>query len=337
MTFYYEQLSSEQNADGSTTVTAGASMTTALLAPTIQTGAPLPSTTLPEPVGTLPFAGSAWNTAIPGSPTLDPNSAAIVANLVAQWNDTTVGLNEITLAAHMGGFGAYYLTGQSEPTSPVEVLSLPNDNYRNKHFSAVPVPPQAVGTASLCSAIGVWQPATHTIWELIEPAYSNGWFAQDAATYSDTGAGTHVPMLAGLGFCGISLWALTIKVAELQAGVINHALALSLPYVAPGQVNPAGGSNGMSSDSRAIQTGIKFQLIPGTNISAMSALGQVVATAIENYGAYVISTNQNGLSLLCEDPGQYKTDPYIALYGTRSDSSLLNNMPVSAFRVILHP
>lgn len=337
MSFHYSLISSNQNADGSTVVKAGASMTTPILAPNVQTGPALSSTVLPSPAPALPYAGSAWNTAIPGGPSLDPNSAAIVSNLVAQWNDNAVGFDQVTMACHLGGFGAYYLTGLTEPTQPVEVVSLPNDDYRTQRFGAVPVPPQAIGTASLCSAIGIWQPTTHLIWELHEPAYNQGWFAQDAVIYADTGAGTYVPMLAGLGFCGISLWALTIKVVELQAGVINHAVALSLPFVAPGHVNPALGDNGLSTDPRGILTGTKFQLTPGTSLTAMSTIGQVVATAIQNYGAYVVGSNSSGLSVLCEDPGQYAVDPYIAMFGVTPDSQVLNNLPVPAMRVIAHP
>lgn len=337
MTFFYTPISSFQNSDGSTTVTAGSALATLTLAPNTQAGPALPSTILPTPAPTLPFAGSDWNTAIPASPTLDPNSAAIVENLVGQWDDINVGLGQITMACHSGGFGAYYLVGQTQPTQPVEVIAEPFDNYRNQRFSAVPMPVQAIGTASLCKAVGVWQPATHTIWEFHEPAYSNGWFAQDGAIYEDTGNGTHVPLLAGLGFCGISLWALSIKVVELQAGVIDHAIALSLPYIGPGFALPAAGSDGFSTDQRSILVGTKFQLTPGTSVTAMSAVGRIVATAIENYGAYVVGTSANGLSILCEDPGQYATDPYATLFAGVSDAQVLNAMPVDAFRVIAQP
>ena len=326
MTFYYARLP-----DGSY----GANLNLQQFAPTPQMGPALSSTVLPAE-GIQPFSGSVLNTAIPGSPTIDTNSATIVANLGAQWGAFA---NKINLAAHFGGFGAYYLTGQSQPTLPVNVIGTPQDTAANQIMSQVPVPPQAIGTASLCSAIGIWQPATHQVWELGEPAYTaSGWQTYAAAVLPDNGTGLYAAgSFPGIpvGTCGLSLWGLAVKVVELQAGVIPHAVALSLPYVAPGHVGHANADAGLSTAATAIQTGVRFQLTPGTNISAMSAVGQVVATAIETYGAYVVGTNLTGLSILCEDPGQYATDPYPAIFGVGiSDSTALNNMPVSSFRVI---
>ena len=326
MTFHYAEL-----ADGSY----GANLNLQQFSPSAQTGTPLTSTVLPAE-GVQPFSGSVLNTAIPGSPTIDSNSAAIVANLVSQWGAFA---DKITMAAHFGGFGAYYLTGSSQPTVPVNVVGTPQDTAANQIMSQVPVPPQAIGTASLCSAIGIWQPSTHQVWELGEPAYTmSGWQAYAAAVLSDTGSGLYAAgSFPGIpvGTCGLSLWGLAIKVVELQAGVIPHAVALSLPYVAPGHVGHATADAGLSVVSTAIQTGVRFQLTPGTNISAMSTIGQVVATAIETYGAYVVGTNLTGLSVLCEDPGQYATDPYPGIFGVGiSEATALNNMPVSSFRVV---
>lgn len=338
MSFNYAEISSTTNPDGSSTMTAGATFTTPPLAPPVQSGTPLIATTLPEPVPTLPFPGAIFNTAIAGSPTLDSNSAAIVSNLLAQWNDATVGLNQIQMAAHLGGFGAYYLSAGGEPTVPVIITNTPADDVTEQIFGQVPIPDFAVGTASLCFGIGVWQPTTHQIWEFAHAAYlpSLTWQASRGALLADTGSGID-PVGLYPSSSGMSLWGLSIKVAELQAGVIHHAVGLSLPYLLPGFEAPAVNGTGLSGDPRAILTGTHFQLIPGTSISAMSAIGQIVATAIETYGAYVIDTNATALSILCEDPGQYQIDPYISLFAGTLDAAVLDNMPVSSFRVIAHP
>ena len=87
-----------------------------------------------------------------------------------------------------------------------------------------------------------------------------------------------------------------IRAGEVQAGVINHPLAVSLALnqMQTGPVWPATSDDGGSASSYTglIHMGSLIAIPRSVNLAALglSPQGLMLATALQNYGAYVVDT-----------------------------------------------
>ncbi|HVU13043.1 MAG TPA: hypothetical protein VHD90_17315 [Phototrophicaceae bacterium] len=82
---------------------------------------------------------------------------------------------------------------------------------------------------------------------------------------------------------------------EIQAGVINHALAIIIPGQAATSgtyVWPARGTDGYSTSSNAIPLGSHIQLDPSIDVNtlSLSAGGKMIARALQVYGGWIGDT-----------------------------------------------
>jgi hypothetical protein len=94
--------------------------------------------------------------------------------------------------------------------------------------------------------------------------------------------------------CGFPLIAGLIRVEELEAGKIEHALVLAYPHIRAGLYTPpastAQATVGTEAiKSRGIPCGGRIQLDPSLNLDSLglSASGKVIARALQEYGAYI--------------------------------------------------
>jgi hypothetical protein len=167
----------------------------------------------------------------------------------------------------------------------------------------------------------VWQPSTDTMWEFwVANKQADGWHAawggqmpnvSSSSGYftapSNWGAtATSLPLLGGL-----------IRIDELRAGRIDHALAVCIPEASSRWFSwPAQRTDGQNSSQSAIPEGTRFRLDPNLNLNAlpMSRATRIIAEAAQRYGIVVRDTG-GAITFYAEDPTPLGSDPYVGPTG----------------------
>ena len=140
----------------------------------------------------------------------------------------------------------------------------------------------------------VWQPSTNTLWEFWRMHTVDGkWHAKWGGKMSDVsgspgyytdpsdwgGSATSLSVLGGL-----------MRISELKAGHIDHALALAIPAAAFNKfVYPAQRDDGYDKSPDAIPEGTRFRINPKLDIKALHLprATQIMAEAAQKYGIIV--------------------------------------------------
>jgi hypothetical protein len=144
----------------------------------------------------------------------------------------------------------------------------------------------------------------------------NPGYYSDPNTWGATA--TSLPMLGGL-----------IRLDELRAGRIDHALALALPEIRAGQFTaPARRTDGDAARQTAIPMGARFRLDPALDLDALDLppVTRAIARAAQRYGM-IVRDRAGAVVLYGQDPTPTGSDPYPELYGERSPSELLAAFP----------
>jgi hypothetical protein len=170
-----------------------------------------------------------------------------------------------------------------------------------------------------------WSATRVDTWDLNGPGFRE---AFTGARYWELGArGSGFPLLAGL-----------IRIEEMEAGRIEHALVVATPVnlksTAPGGgkelCSPASRTDGTGVGPEFIPMGARLQLDPALDVDSLnlSAGTRIIARALQKYGAYVADGSPT-LKLYLQNLGP--GDAAWEKYGRFKD---LKNIPVERFRVL---
>ena len=243
-----------------------------------------------------------------------------------------------------------YLLGRWEPyvnttrySTPVYTVPADQKTVRveldNVHrdlqaaFKRVPLPRRARPAAGTDGHLVVWQPATDTMWEFWRMRRSlDGWHARYGGRIEHVSASpghytepnprwgataTSLPLLGGL-----------MRLDELEAGRIDHALAVALPEVRAKAFSwPAQRTDGGSRNVKAIPAGARFRIDPRIDLRKieMSPMVRAMARAVQRYGM-VVRDESGAVSFYAEDPTPTRANPFLGpngLFGRRYISSAL--------------
>jgi hypothetical protein len=300
----------------------------------------LPDTTPTEEKGAnvqRPFAKSSfWNAPIPDDAEASPESAALVRGLESQIRDKGTWFNTTQFSSPV------YEVKKNQKRVRVRL-----DRYNpdlQAAFDSVPIPPNARPAKGSDGQMVIWQPSTDTLWEFWKMRREgNGWVARWGGRmtgvsknpgyfgrpHPDWGAaGTSLPLLGGL-----------VRLDELKAGRINHALALAVPRVRKGgPVFPAQRSDGDFTTPDAIPEGTRFQLDPSVDIDRLDLppLMKMVARAAQTHG--IVVRDQSGAVVFeGEDPTPTGANPYEPLLDGYSPGQAVDQFPWEKLRVVPVP
>jgi hypothetical protein len=279
---------------------------------------------------------SVWNKPLPDDAPLTSNSSTLSGTLA--WEAAAFGswLNTSSYST-----GVYTVPADQ----PKQHVTLDTSNVKLAgDFDQVPLPPDAHPAAGTDGHLVVWQPSTQTMWEFWRLAKdaSGNWHAQwggkmanvssnpgyFAGNYGATA--TSLPLVGGL-----------ITLQEQTAGVINHALALAIPYPKSGVFTfPAQRTDGNSDAENAIPEGTRFRLPASLNIDALNLPREtaMIAKAAQKYGI-VVMDKAGAVTFKAEDPYLYTQqngfDPYGPyLFGGKSASTLMGQFPWQKLQVV---
>jgi hypothetical protein len=191
-----------------------------------------------------------------------------------------------------------YTVPAAQPTVRVKLDN--GDPALQSAFDAVPLPRDAQPAAGTDKHLVVWQPSTNRMWEFwLMRSLSDGWHARWGGAMNDVShnpgyfttrawpgakpnwgaTATSLPLLGGL-----------MRISELRARHIDHALAIALPQIRAGRYAlPAQRTDGSSQDPDAIPEGARFRLDPRLDINTLNLppLTKTIAQAAQTYGIIV--------------------------------------------------
>lgn len=250
----------------------------------------------PSPTSTVarPFASSSpFNVKIKTSPVVDAKSAAMVAQ-AARTGMAHANLFEF-------GIPIYSATG-STPKYAVDCTGPASWGACPLEAKTLPIPSGAAPNQGSDGVMAVVDTATNTVSEYWQAAKSPSgtWTTSWGAINSMSGSGWGGSSTGA----GASRIGGVVRVAEIQAGVIDHALVMQSDNVCKGVYRaPALKTDGDSTRSDCIPEGARLQLDPSINVEAISGITageKAVAKALQAYGAYVIDRAGTSLAVSFE-------------------------------------
>lgn len=237
-----------------------------------------------------PFApDSPWRQEISPTAVTDPNSAAMIGYI-----ESTRGM-----AASLVEFGIpIFLAG---PQTPAQYVTCTEKNWGICPFASWPVPSpvEAEPNSGSDGAMVIVDEERSTTFEFWRASKADGrWSSQWGAVNSLRGSGWGGAATGS----GASRLAGVIRVTEIEAGAIPHALALQSNNACKTFRPPALKSDGTSTRADCIPEGARLQLDPSLNLSKLNLTeGELaVATAMQRYGGYIMDVSGAPLSVTFE-------------------------------------
>lgn len=252
------------------------------------------------PAGWRPFsADSPWNTKIAPDAAVDPGSPELITAATAS-NALYINIPEWTVAT-------YYIDSATTPKRAFFPYFYGVYGTGFAPGSAIPAPDFAKpsGPDGGTEYMSMIDPKAGKAWEMRQPAFNaedGNWRASYGAQVDLTGTGVPAPwMKAPLSEAysarpsGIPLTAGLIRLDEIKAGRIDHALAFAYPTPRTGRFVAPAADALQASDTRpenhfGLPLGARIQLDPEYDIenTKLSPAGKVIARALQEYGAILV-------------------------------------------------
>ncbi|WNG85909.1 hypothetical protein C6A87_018535 [Mycobacterium sp. ITM-2016-00317] len=272
-----------------------------------------------------PFSpGSPFRTPIPDGAAIDPKSDVMVAHLSSD------GAMSANLVAY--GIPIY----QADPSTPSHSVGCTEDWGRCPFEGVqVPIPAGARPSSGSDAAMVVVDASSGQIFELWRARQSGGgWTAGWGSITNLNGSGWG----GGATGSGASRLGGVIQVAEIQEGVIPHALAVATNNVCAGTFRPpATSTDGKSNRANCIPEGARIRLDPGVDLDALDLPPGVraVARAMQVYGAYVVDVSGAALNVAFEvDPSGNGIGATYRQAGFTGDYDPMSGVPWNRLQVL---
>jgi len=275
----------------------------ALLASACSSSASPSQDDVEQSTSTRPFDEySPWNVPIPADPVLDEDSDGMVGALTADGGTGYALLSQYGIPVF-----------EADSSTPTVSVTCTAQGWGECPLEGqlVPVPDEAEpspGTDAAMVVIDRGAGRVYDFWQA-ERQDSGNW-STSWGTWAPIG-GSGIGGEAGGGSggatgAGINLLAGLIRVTEIQAGDIDHALALVSNTSCPDVYRyPATKTDGTATIDSCVPQGTRLQLDPSIDVEAIPGItpGEVaVAEALQTYGAYLRDSAGTALGVAFEEP-----------------------------------
>lgn len=246
------------------------------------------------PASARPFSStSPFNVPITDDPAVDPNSGAMVSRA------TRTGMVHANLFEY--GIPIYSATALT-PRHPVNCAGPSSWGTCPFWVEPMPIPSGATPNRGSDGVMTVMDLSTNTVSEYWQARQTPGgdWTTTWGAENSMSGSGWGGSSTGA----GASRIGGVVRVDEIEAGVIDHALVMQSDNVCKDVYRaPALKTDGNSTRPDCIPEGARLQLDPGIDVEDIPGItpGEVaVAKALQTYGAYLIDRADTSLSISFE-------------------------------------
>jgi hypothetical protein len=288
-----------------------------------------PGPPAPAPSIARPFSASSfWNKPLADDAPLDPMSAAYNAELRRQLDQWMPWINTTSFSTPL------YTVPAGQP--PVRVKLDNTHSALQAAWERVPIPPGAKPATGSDAWMVVSQPSTDTMWEFWgAEKRADGWHARYGGRMQNVSSNpghfteppswgataTSLPLLGGL-----------MRLDELKAGRIDHALAMAIPQPKARAFSlPAQRTDGKNESPNAIPEGTRFRIDPRLDLSKlkMAPIVRQMAVAAQRYGIVVRDT-AGSVAFYAEDPTPTGKNPFSGAsgyFGGQYPNKLLAQFP----------
>ena len=212
-------------------------------------------------------------------------------------------------------------------------------------WASVPIPTHALPAKGTDTEMSVYDAPTDTLYEFWRMRKTYGvweacWGGRIKGTHSNQGI---FPMYYGTTATSLPFIGGQITAAELSAGVINHAIGISLVDAEKRTIFswPAQRSDGVNPYNvrNRIPEGSRFRLDPAVNVDAlpMTRAGKIIAKAAQKYG-FIVWDRAGAISLRAQNTLSYtqvgQPNPYPALFNNTPSYAVLNGFPWSRLQFL---
>ena len=269
---------------------------------------------------------SFWNTPIPASPSIDPNSSNIIAKAISAYASN----------ANFANTDAWGI-GVVQATSTSKVYSVTCTQYCSGSVQ-FPIPAGATPSTGSDHHLAVINGTQELdMWNAAYDSAKDTWSAGFLVINDATGWGASCAQglhCNGAVAAGFGLLGGQVRPEEIAQGHIDHALSITTPYTRASYIAcPATHQDGKYNDTAAIPEGALIQLDPSFNVDAQSwpTWEKIIAKALQKYGAFVSDTG--GSMALRGFTDVNAGSATWSSAGTPKGPSL-SNLPWSSFRVL---
>lgn len=215
-----------------------------------------------------------------------------------------------------------YTVGPNQPTVTVRLEHHAPEPVLQAAWKAVPLPATAQPARGHDELLVVWQPSTNRLWEFWHMWHgANGWQATwgGAMRHVTSNRGVYGPEVWpgaqtwwGASASSLSLVGGLITLEDLEQGVINHALSMSIPGVRAGvYASPAQRSDGTNPSPLSLPEGAHLRLDPSLDLASLHLprLTLMIAEAAQRYGIFIRDGSTN-VTFQAQDPIPTGAEPY---------------------------
>jgi hypothetical protein len=260
------------------------------------------------------FPTSSWlRKTLVGAP-LHPNSPAMVADLR---NQIISRYNGVAAFNTWDYSAAIYTVGPEVPKVDIAFYDCQNKGYipsnvytGTAQWKQVPIPSDAHPASGADGNLTIYSPSSDKVWEYWKasnqgtaaaPKWQACWGGRIDNVSTNPGwfSGGFGTTATGLPHSGN-----VIRIKEIQAGKIDHAMSLNVVDAKAYNIFswPAQRSDGYDPNgTHTIPEGIRFRLDPAVNVSSLdlTPIARTIAIAAQQYG-FIIQDKSGAVSIVCE-------------------------------------
>jgi hypothetical protein len=261
-------------------------------------------------------------------------SSRFAADIVSDYTHDygSVGVNSLPI----------YRVPAGQPGVPISVLPGCN-SFLDDTGSEIPIPSYASLNGSSDNPLIVYQPSTHSDWELWRATKNpNGTYSACWGGKLDMATSTGVfPSPFGMSATGISYLATAITEADVASGQIDHAIAIQIPacngFVYPADRHDCGSDPGQPAEGQWFRMPSDVPMPAG-----LTPFAQMVFNALQRYGAVV--TDFAGAVMLQSEQtsdwaaeGNSGTDPITASWEGLPEYKVVAGLPWGSLQAVNPP
>jgi hypothetical protein len=193
------------------------------------------------------------------------------------------------------------------------------------------------------SEITIYDPSADQEWEFWVAKSTNGqWSACWGGTIQHVSQDPGIfPSGLGATATGLPLLGFIVRISELQAGLIQHAINIAVVRTQATNFSwPANRTDGKTADPDTLMEGQRVRLDPTFDVSTLpNAAERTIAKAMQDYGMLLTDTS-GAVDIQAEDPRPYQaahnttTNPYDAIFGGTPSYAVLADIPIDRFQVL---